>query len=84
MIFKIDCPLDATEQLINDGDVIGNNLELDYAVDGISEHFEIQHNFNRLNADCALISTYFDQIINFAGALATIHPFLIIVHQFKW
>lgn len=76
-------PLYASEQLNNDVDIIGNNAELDYDVDGISEHFEIQHNFNRLSADCVLLSTYFDRVINFAGALTTIHPFLITVHQFK-
>jgi hypothetical protein len=83
LIFKTNCRLDASEQLNIDVDIIGNNAELDYDVEGISEHFKIQHNFNRLNADCVLLSTYFDRIINFAGALTTIHPFLITVHKFK-
>lgn len=78
--FEDQLPLDASEQLNSDGDVIGNIADLDYDVGGISDNFEIQYHLALVNADCVLLGTYFDRITNFAEALARIHPLIKTMH----
>jgi hypothetical protein len=78
--FEDQLPLDTSEQLNSDCDVIGNIAGLDYDIEGISDNFEIQYNLDRVNADCVLLGTYFDQITNFAGAMAIIHLLIKTMH----
>ena len=67
-------PADPLEWIDTDLDGIGNNADLDDDADGMSDAFELLHNFDPLNGDDALLDTDLDGVTNVAEALAGTHP----------
>lgn len=74
--FEDQLPLDATEHIDTDGDSIGNNADLDDDGDGMSDEFELLHNFDPLNDEDGLYDTDSDGVTNAAEALAGNNPLL--------